>query len=90
MCSKKNSRETWNLVWQSVTTAYIGNDWVQELVSPLTSAVSTHETVALGNLLERASSAGKANPKRATVPASAIVPMPKTGTNAVRRTDGGK
>jgi hypothetical protein len=79
MKSQNNSKEAWNMVWQSVTTAYIGNDWVQELVSPLTSAVSTHETVALGNLLERASSAGKANPKRATVPASAIAPMPKAG-----------
>jgi len=86
MCSKKNSRETWNLVWQSVTTAYIGNDWVQELVSPLTSAVSSHEAVALGNLLEQSMSASKSTPKCAPVPTSALAPMPKTGM----RTDGGK
>ena len=90
MCSKKNSRETWNLVWQSVTTAYIGNDWVQELVSPLTTAVSSHEAVALGNLLEQSMSADKTTPKRAPVPTSALAPMPKAGTNAGRSTDGVK
>lgn len=86
MCSKKNSRDTWNLVWQSVTTAYIGNDWVQELVSPLTTAVSSHEAVALGNLLEQSASASKSTQKCATVPTSALAPMPKAGM----RTDGGK
>lgn len=38
--------------WQSVSTAYVGRDWVQELISPLVSTVSTEEQVALSGLLD--------------------------------------
>lgn len=54
----KPADEVWNTVWQSVRTEYFGNDWVQELVSPFKTAVSTHETVALSKLID-----GKAEEK---------------------------
>ena len=59
-----------------MTTAYIGKDWVQELVSPLTTAVSAYETVALGKLLEEAASANNKVKSSPVVPAAAVDPMP--------------
>lgn len=76
MRSRNQSKESWNTVWQSVATAYIGNDWVQELVSPLTTAVSSYETVALGKLLEEASAAKGKVKSSGPVPAAAVDPMP--------------
>lgn len=76
MQSRRRSGEAWDMVWRSVTTAYIGKDWVQELVSPLTTAVSAYETVALGKLLEEAASANNKVKSSPVVPAAAVDPMP--------------
>lgn len=76
MQNRKQSKMAWNKVWHSVTTAYIGNDWVQELVSPFTTAVSTQETVALGKLLDGNNSTGTGT-SNSNVPAAAGAAMPE-------------
>ncbi len=47
--------------WRSVTTAYVNKDWVQELVSPLTTAVNNQEKLALSKLLNVSSQNGTGN-----------------------------
>lgn len=72
MQAHRREPSAWNSLWQSVSVAYIGKDWVQELVSPLTSAVSSTEKVELSKLLNINGSS--------TVPSSAASPLPSGGT----------
>lgn len=51
MQAGRKEQTVFNNAWRSVTTAYVNKDWVQELVSPLTTAVSEQEKLALSKLL---------------------------------------
>lgn len=51
MQAGRKGQTVFSSAWQSVTTAYVNRDWVQELVSPLTTAVSEQEKLALSKLL---------------------------------------
>lgn len=52
MKAGRQRQTVFNDAWRSVTTAYVNKDWVQELVSPLTSAVSDVEKMELSKLLK--------------------------------------
>ena len=58
MQEQKHYQTAWSAAWQSVVTAYVGRDWVQELVSPFTSAVCAQEQLVLSELLHVSSPAG--------------------------------
>ena len=73
MQARKREQKMWADLWSSISVAYIGNDWVQELVSPLTTAVCNQEKVALSKLLDVNGNAS------GTVPGSATSPMPSGG-----------
>jgi len=77
MQSRQKGQSAWATVWRSVTTAYIGNDWVQEIVSPFTAAVSAQETIELNNLLNLNTSSSNSSNKGSSVPASAGSAMPQ-------------
>lgn len=51
MQTYKNRQTVWQDAWKSVSTSYVNRDWVQELVSPLTSAVCSQEQIVLSELL---------------------------------------
>ncbi len=51
MQAQGKQQAVWSGAWESVTTAYVGRDWVQELVSPLTNAINEQEKVVLSKLL---------------------------------------
>jgi hypothetical protein len=82
MQANKGGQKVWNDLWRSISVAYIGNDWVQELVSPLTTAVCNEEKVALTKLLTIDGASG-------SVPSSATSPMPSGGTSSGGGTQGG-
>ena len=76
MKMRKKGESVWNGVWKSVTTAYVGNDWVQELVSPLANSVNDQEGIKLNELLGLDTKAGAAN-AAASMPQGII---PSAGT----------
>lgn len=76
MKTRKKGESVWNGVWKSVTTAYVGYDWVQELVSPLANAVNDQEGIKLNELLGLDTKAGAAN-AAASMPQGII---PSAGT----------
>lgn len=76
MQARKKEQKIWADLWSSISVAYIGNDWVQELVSPLTTAVCSQEKVVLSKLLDvNGNNSG-------TVPGSATSPMPSGGDSS--------
>lgn len=79
--ARKKSQSVWNTMWRSITTAYIGNDWVQELVSPFSTAVSAQETIDLNNLLNIDGISSSAAKPASSVPAAAGAPMPGASTS---------
>ena len=52
MKTRKEGDSFWGNAWKSIKTAYIGNDWVKELVDPAATMIYQHETQALYNLLD--------------------------------------
>ena len=76
--ARKKSQSVWNTMWKSITTAYIGNDWAQELVSPFSTAVITQETIDLNNLLNLNASSSNTTKPSSSVPAAASEPMPNS------------
>lgn len=87
MKSYRKEPSVWNSLWRSITTAYIGKDWVQELVSPLVTTVVAQEKVTLTKLLfPNGSTAGASG---GTTPNSATSPMPSGGTSP-KGSGGGK
>lgn len=52
MKSRKEGASFLENAWKTIKTAYIGNDWVKELVDPAATVIYQHETQALYNLLD--------------------------------------
>lgn len=65
MTARRKGQSVWRNIWQSVTTAYVDHDWVQELVSPFANSLMDTEGVHLNKLLE-INSAGSQAPRSAT------------------------
>lgn len=78
MKERKKGESVWKGIWKSITTAYIGNDWVQELVSPLANAVNNQEGIELNKLLRlnAGASAGGTSSK-----SNVTANMPTSGAN---------
>lgn len=65
MTARRKGQSVWRNIWQSVTTAYVDHDWVQELVSPFANSLMDTEGVRLNELLD-IKSGGTQTPRAAT------------------------